>query len=238
MRSDNFNAPRAVTSAVVLYAFRCLVAADIPLNEGCMRPLSIVIPEGSMLSPLYPAAVVAGNVEVSQAVADTLFAAMGVLAASQGTMNNVTFGNERHQHYETLCGGAGAGRGFAGASAVHTHMTNSRLTDPEILETRFPVRLLAFSIRHGSGGAGRWPGGDGVIRRIQFLEKMTAGLLANRYDTAPFGLDGGGAGLPGRFTVERASGQKEMPGGVACVELEAGDIVTIETPGGGAFGKS
>jgi 5-oxoprolinase (ATP-hydrolysing) len=235
-RPSNFNAPRAVTRAVVLFVFRCLVAADIPLNEGCLRPLDIIIPEGSMLSPRYPAAVVAGNVEVSQVIADTLFAALGVLAASQGTMNNVTFGNARYQHYETLCGGAGAGEGFAGASAVHTHMTNSRLTDPEVLESRFPVRLLSFCIRRGSGGAGLWPGGDGAIRRIEFLEPMTANLLANRYRTRPFGLMGGGAGQAGQAHICRRD-RREMPlTGIDSVEMEAGDIITIATPGGGAYG--
>jgi 5-oxoprolinase (ATP-hydrolysing) len=236
MRESNFNAPKAVTRAVVLYVFRCLVAADIPLNEGCLRPLDIVIPEGSMLSPEYPAAVVAGNVEVSQAIADTLFAALGVLAASQGTMNNFTFGNARYQHYETLCGGAGAGEGFAGASAVHTHMTNSRLTDPEILETRFPVRLLSFSIRRGSGGEGHWCGGDGVVRRVEFLEPMTANLLANRYRTQPFGVMGGGAGLAGQALVVRGDGSQEPLTGIDSVDMDRGDIITIATPGGGAFG--
>ena len=238
MRDSNFNAPRAVTRAVVLYVFRCLVAADIPLNEGCLRPLDIIIPDGSMLAPAYPAAVVAGNVEVSQAVADTLFAALGVLAASQGTMNNFTFGNARYQHYETLCGGAGAGEGFAGASAVHTHMTNSRLTDPEILESRFPVRLLSFRVRRGSGGEGRWSGGDGIVRRIEFLEPMTANLLANRYRTRPFGLAGGGAAMPGEAVVTRRDGVQEKLTGIATAEMEAGDVITIATPGGGAFGPS
>jgi 5-oxoprolinase (ATP-hydrolysing) len=235
-RPSNFNAPRAVTRAVVLYVFRCLVAADIPLNEGCLRPLDIIIPEGSMLSPRYPAAVVAGNVEVSQAIADALFAALGVLAASQGTMNNFTFGNARYQHYETLCGGAGAGQGFAGACAVHTHMTNSRLTDPEVLESRFPVRLLSFCIRRGSGGAGQWRGGDGVTRRIEFLEPMTANLLANRYRTRPFGLAGGGAGEAGQAFVRRRDGSEVPLTGIDSVEMDAGDIITIATPGGGGYG--
>ena len=237
-RQSNFNAPRAVTRAVVLYVFRCLVAAEIPLNEGCLRPLDIILPEGSMLSPRYPAAVVAGNVEVSQAIADALFAALGALAASQGTMNNVTFGNARYQHYETLCGGAGAGEGFAGASAVHSHMTNSRLTDPEVLESRFPVRLLSFCIRRGSGGDGHWPGGDGVIRRIEFLEPMTANLLANRYRTRPFGLMGGGAGETGQAHIRSRDGSEVPLTGIDSVAVAEGDIITIATPGGGGYGTS
>ena len=235
---SNFNAPRSVTRAAVLYAFRCLVGADMPLNDGCMRPIELVVPEGSMLSPRPPAAVVAGNVETSQAVTDALFGAMGVVAAAQGTMNNLTFGNAAHQYYETIAGGAGAGPDFDGASAVQTHMTNSRLTDPEILELRFPVRLEEFSIRRGSGGAGRHRGGDGVVRRIRFLEAATAGMLANRRRVAPFGLAGGGDGARGRNWVERADGGVERFGGTAEVAVGPGDVLVVETPGGGGYGAA
>ena len=190
-----------------------------------------------MLHPAYPAAVVAGNVETSQAVTDALFGAFGALAASQGTMNNFTFGTERYQYYETIAGGAGAGPGFAGASAVQTHMTNSRLTDPEILESRFPVLLESFAIRPGSGGAGQWHGGDGAVRRVRFLEPMQAGILANRRRTAPFGLSGGGDALPGINRVERNSGQVEVLPATASVTVAAGDVMVIETPGGGGYGK-
>ena len=190
----NFNAPSAVCKAAVLYVFRTLVDDEIPMNAGCLKPLHIVIPEGSMLSPRYPAAVVAGNVETSQTVTDALYGALGVLAASQGTMNNFTFGNDQYQYYETISGGAGAGPDFDGASVVQTHMTNSRLTDPEVLEWRFPVRLDAFSIRRGSGGRGRHPGGDGAVRRVRFLERMTAVMLANHRRVPPFGVAGGATG--------------------------------------------
>jgi 5-oxoprolinase (ATP-hydrolysing) len=191
-----------------------------------------------MLDPRYPAAVVAGNVETSQVVTDALFGALGVMAGAQGTMNNFTFGNERVQYYETVAGGAGAGASFDGASAVQTHMTNSRLTDPEILETRFPVRLEAFAIRHGSGGAGAHHGGDGIVRRVRFLEPVTAGMLANRRDVPPFGLAGGASGAAGRNWVERADGSREDFGATATVALNAGDVFVIETPGGGGFGKA
>src|SRR5690606_17473335 len=187
----NFNAPAAVTRAAVLYVFRCLVDRDIPLNGGCLKPLEIIIPADSMLSPRPPAAVAAGNVETSQYVVDALFGALGVMAAAQGTMNNLTFGNAGWQYYETLCGGAGAGPGFDGADAVHTHMTNSRLTDPEVLEWRFPVRVESFAIRRGSGGRGRWRGGDGVVRRLRFLEPVTLSVLAGHRRVPPFGLEGG-----------------------------------------------
>jgi 5-oxoprolinase (ATP-hydrolysing) len=232
----NFNAPPAITIAAVLYVFRCLVADVIPLNAGCLKPLEIVIPEGSMLNPAYPAAVVAGNVETSQCVVDTLFGALGVMAASQGTMNNFTFGNERYQYYETLCGGSGAGPDFDGASAVHTHMTNSRLTDPEVLEWRFPVRLDEFAIRKDSGGAGRHRGGDGIVRKLRFLEPMTASILSGHRRVPPYGLAGGAPGAPGRNTIEHADGRVRELDGRARIEVDAGDRFVIETPGGGGFG--
>ncbi len=234
--SDNFNAPLAVTRAAVLYVFRTLIDDDIPLNEGCLVPIRIVVPEGSMLWPKWPAAVVAGNVETSQCVTDALYGALGVLAAAQGTMNNFTFGNDRYQYYETLCGGAGAGHTFDGTSAVHTHMTNSRLTDPEVLEWRYPVRVEAFRIRTGSGGAGRFQGGCGAIRRIRFLEPMSAALLANRHRVAPHGLQGGHPGKPGAAWVERADGRRVGLTSIGRVEVEAGDVFVIETPGGGGYG--
>ena len=206
------------------------------MNEGCLRPVTLVIPEGSMLSPAPPAATVAGNVETSQVITDALFGALGALAASQGTMNNVTFGDQRFQYYETICGGAGAGPGFDGASAVHTHMTNSRMTDPEVLEWRFPVRLETFAIRRGSGGAGRWRGGDGVLRRLRFLEAATASILSGRRKIAPHGLDGGGPGVCGVNSVERAGGEVEALGGCDSTDMAPGDVLVIETPGGGGYG--
>ncbi len=233
---SNLNAPGAVTKAAVLYVFRCLVADDIPLNAGCLRPLEIIVPHGTLLNPRYPAAVAGGNVETSQAVVDALFGALGIMAAAQGTMNNVTFGNAQHQYYETICGGAGAGRDFDGASAVHTHMTNSRLTDPEVLEARFPVLLEEFSIRHGSGGAGRHHGGDGVLRRIQFREAMTTAILSMRRETAPFGLDGGEDGASGANLLIRADGETVALRGRDEIAVEAGDQLLIATPGGGGFG--
>lgn len=233
---SNLNAPSAVARAAVLYVFRCMVDDDIPLNEGCLKPLEIVIPEGSMLSPVYPAAVVGGNVETSQAVTDALFGAFGVMASAQGTMNNFTFGNERHQYYETICGGAGAGADFDGADAVHTHMTNSRLTDPEILEWRFPVILESFSIRRGTGGAGRHRGGDGVRRVIRFRENMTASILSTHRIVAPFGLNGGAAAQCGRNALRLKNGQFIELSGSDQRDLEAGDAVIIETPGGGGYG--
>jgi 5-oxoprolinase (ATP-hydrolysing) len=232
----NFNAPSAVCKAAVLYVFRTLVDDDIPMNDGCLAPLSIVIPEGSMLAPRYPAAVVAGNVETSQAITDTLYGALGVLAASQGTMNNFTFGNARYQYYETIAGGSGAGPDFDGASVVQTHMTNSRLTDPEVLEWRFPVRLESFAIRHGSGGEGAHRGGDGAIRRVRFLEPMTAVMLANHRRIAPFGVAGGEPGAKGRNWVERADGSREEYGATFEVDMQAGDVFVVETPGGGGYG--
>jgi 5-oxoprolinase (ATP-hydrolysing) len=234
----NLNAPVAVCTAAVLYVFRTLIDEDIPLNDGCLRPLDIVIPRGSLLNPEPPGAVVAGNVETSQAVVDALFAALGVMAASQGTMNNFTFGDERWQYYETICGGAGAGPDFNGADAVHTHMTNSRITDPEVIESRFPVLLEAFAIRRGSGGEGRHRGGDGAVRRVRFRQPMTAAILSNRRSVAPFGLDGGGAGAPGLNRVERADGRRETLPGSAEVRMGSGDVFVIETPGGGGFGAS
>ncbi|MEB3264892.1 MAG: hydantoinase B/oxoprolinase family protein [Synechococcus sp.] len=240
-RPDNRNAPLAVTRAVVLYVFRCLVGEAIPLNAGCFEPLEIVVPPGSLLHPRPPAAVVAGNVETSQAVANALFAALGVMAAAQGTMNNLSFGNERCQYYETLCGGTGAGvdlagEGFAGASAVQSHMTNSRLTDPEILEDRFPVVLERFEVRRGSGGAGRFPGGDGVIRQLRFLKPMTVSLLSSSRRVPPFGLAGGQPGLCGCNTLLRADGVVEALGGSAQLAVQPGDGLRVETPGGGGYG--
>lgn len=233
---NNFNAPAAITRAVVLYVFRTLVKANIPLNEGCLKPVTIVVPPGSMLAPRNPAAVVAGNVETSQALTDALYGALGVMAAAQGTMNNLSFGNNNHQYYETIGGGSGAGSGFAGASAVQTHMTNSRLTDPEVLESRFPVRVECFEIREGSGGAGRYRGGDGVRRRLRFLEPMEVMILANRRRVPPYGCAGGSPGAPGRNWLERASGEIVPLGSCDRVQARAGDMVVIETPGGGGYG--
>jgi 5-oxoprolinase (ATP-hydrolysing) len=234
--AGNLNAPAAICRAAVLYAFRCLVERDIPLNEGCLAPLELRIPAGSLLNPCWPAAVAGGNVETSQCIVDAIFGALGVVAASQGTMNNLTFGNEVHQYYETLCGGAGAGADFDGATAVHTHMTNSRLTDPEILELRHPVRVLEFSIRRGSGGEGRHRGGDGVVRRLLFTEALEAALISNRRRVPPFGLAGGAPGAAGRNRVIRADGRSEELAGIAAVRLAPGDALEISTPGGGGFG--
>lgn len=235
-RPNNFNAPLSVCKAAVLYVFRTLVDDDIPLNAGCLKPLEIIVPEGCLLNPTYPAAVVAGNVETSQAVTDALYGALGVLAASQGTMNNFTFGNEHHQYYETICGGSGAGPTFNGTDAVHTHMTNSRLTDPEVLEWRFPVLLKEFSIRPNSGGQGKYGGGNGVIRRLQFREPMTAAILSGHRIIPPFGLQGGQPGQMGQNWVERAHGAIEPLGSQAEVEMQVGDVFGIETPGGGGYG--
>jgi 5-oxoprolinase (ATP-hydrolysing) len=232
----NFNAPTAVCRAAVLYVFRTLVDDDIPMNEGCLRPITLKIPEGSMLNPKPPAAVVAGNVETSQLVTDALYGALGVVAASQGTMNNFTFGDDRRQYYETICGGAGAGPGFDGASAVQTHMTNSRLTDPEVLEWRFPVMVDRFAIRHGSGGAGRHRGGDGVVRHIRFREPMATAILSGRRVVPPFGVDGGQPGTLGHNSVIRADGMVETLPGTAVTDMQTGDVFVIETPGGGGFG--
>jgi 5-oxoprolinase (ATP-hydrolysing) len=237
-RPNNFNAPLSITRAATLYVFRTLVDDDIPLNEGCLKPIKLIVPDGSMLRPRYPAAVVAGNVETSQAVVDALYGALGVLAASQGTMNNFTFGDDTRQYYETIAGGSGAGPGFDGASAVQTHMTNSRLTDPEVLETRFPVLLEEFSIRRGSGGAGRHRGGDGAVRRVRFLEPMTAAILSNRRRTAPFGADSGEPGASGINRIERADGTVETLDATAEVRMAVGDVFVIETPGGGGYGQA
>jgi len=234
---SNFNAPLPVTRAAVLYVFRTLVDDDIPMNAGCMKPLRLIVPDGCLLNPRHPAAVVAGNVETSQAVTDCLYGALGVLAASQGTMNNFTFGNDRHQYYETIAGGSGAGPGFDGTDAVQTHMTNSRLTDPEVLEWRFPVRLESFAIRRGSGGTGKHRGGNGVDRRVRFLEPMTAVMLANHRRVAPFGVAGGTGAQPGRNWIERAGGQREEYGATFAAAVDRDDVIFIQTPGGGGYGK-
>ncbi|MBL1198909.1 MAG: 5-oxoprolinase [Nostoc sp. GBBB01] len=234
--NSNFNAPKAVTQAAVLYVFRTLVDDNIPLNAGCLNPLEIIIPEGCMLNPTYPAAVVAGNVETSQTIVDALYGALGVMAASQGTMNNFTFGNEKYQYYETICGGSGAGINFDGTDGVHSHMTNSRLTDPEVLETRYPVLLESFSIRADSGGKGEYSGGNGVVRRIRFLEPMTANILSGHRLVATFGLNGGEAGKVGHNWIQRQDGSEESLDSTATVEMNVGDVFVIETPGGGGFG--
>ena len=236
-RGNNFNAPRAVTVAAVLYVFRTLIHEPIPLNAGCLRPLTIVVPRGSMLDPTFPAAVVAGNVETSQCIVDALYGALGLQAASQGTMNNFTFGNERYQYYETIAGGAGAGPDYDGASGVQTHMTNSRLTDPEVLETRYPVLLREFALRRGSGGEGRHRGGDGLVRRLEFREPMTVAILANHRRIAPFGLAGGAAGQPGINRLLRADGRSEALPATVKLDAHASDQVEIATPGGGGFGQ-
>ena len=235
---NNFNAPKAVTMAAVLYVFRLLVDDDIPLNAGCLKPLQVIVPVGCMLNPRPPAAVVAGNVETSTCVTNALLGALGVMAASQCTMNNFTFGNERHQYYETISGGSGAGPGFAGTSVVQTHMTNSRLTDPEVLEFRFPVRLESYSIREGSGGAGRWKGGDGAVRRVRFLEAMTASILSNGRRHAAFGMAGGAPGALGVNRIERVNGAVEPLGHIGSVPMQPGDVFVIETPGGGGYGST
>jgi 5-oxoprolinase (ATP-hydrolysing) len=234
---DNFNAPYSIVRAASLYVVRTLIDDNIPMNDGCLRPIRLVVPDGSMLNPRHPAAVVAGNVETSQVVTDALFAATGKLAPSQGTMNNFTFGNERHQYYETIAGGSGAGPDHDGTSAVQTHMTNSRLTDPEILETRLPVRLEEFSIRQGSGGKGAHQGGDGVVRKVEFLEPMRANILANRRRIPPRGLSGGGDAKAGRNWVERTDGSVEQLTATDWADVDVGDRFVIETPGGGGFGR-
>ncbi|MBW4611232.1 MAG: hydantoinase B/oxoprolinase family protein [Hassallia sp. WJT32-NPBG1] len=235
--NSNFNAPKAVTQAAVLYVFRTLVDDNIPLNAGCLNPLEIIIPSGCMLNPTYPAAVVAGNVETSQTIVDALYGALGVMAASAGTMNNFTFGNDRYQYYETICGGSGAGIDFDGTDGVQTHMTNSRLTDPEVLETRYPVLLESFSLRPDSGGKGKHSGGNGVIRRIKFIEPMTANILSGHRFVRPFGLNGGEAGQVGRNWIQRQDGTQENLDSTATVEMQPGDVFVIETPGGGGFGE-
>lgn len=237
----NYNAPLAVCRSVVLYVLRTLVGDNIPLNEGCMKPIELIVPEGCMLHPSYPAAVVAGNTEVSQAVTDALYGALGVLAGSQGTMNNLVYGNEQFQNYETLCGGTGAGmidgQGFHGASAVHSHMTNTRMTDPEVLEDRFPVRVESLSIRHGSGGAGRHHGGDGIVRELRFLAPMTVTVLSSNRISRPFSVAGGEPGLPGYNTIMRADGRHETLTGNHEVQVEPGDCFIMATPGGGGYGE-
>jgi 5-oxoprolinase (ATP-hydrolysing) len=245
---NNFNAPRAVCMAAVLYVFRSLVDDDIPLNAGCLKPLKVIIPQGSMLNPNPPASVVAGNVETSTCITNALFGALGVMAGSQPTMNNFTFGNARVQYYETISGGSGAGGrfdaqgqlvgGFDGTSVVQTHMTNSRLTDPEVLEFRFPVRLESYAIRQGSGGAGSWHGGDGGVRRMRFLEPMTAGILSNGRIHPAFGMAGGHSGLPGVNRVVRTDGSVQELAHIGQIEMQVGDVFEIHTPGGGGFGKA
>ncbi|WP_372404471.1 hydantoinase B/oxoprolinase family protein [Streptomyces luteireticuli] len=234
--ATNFNAPTAVVNAAVLYAFRTLIDEDIPLNDGCLRPLRIVVPPGSMLAPEHPAAIVAGNVETSQAVVGALYAALGTQAEGSGTMNNVTFGNDRHQYYETVASGSGAGPGFDGASAVQTHMTNSRLTDPEVLEWRLPVLLQEFAVRTGSGGAGRWRGGDGTVRRLLFREPMTVSTLSGHRRVPPYGMAGGRPGALGANRVERADGSSTPLAGSDSAEVLPGDVLVVETPGGGGYG--
>jgi len=245
-QSNNFNAPKAVCMAAVLYAFRSLVNDDIPLNAGCLKPIEVIIPEGCMLNPRYPASVVAGNVETSSCITNALMGALGVMAGSQPTMNNFTFGNASHQYYETIAGGSGAGGvfgdqgeevgGFAGTSVVQTHMTNSRLTDPEVLEFRFPVRLQSFAVRTGSGGKGRWQGGDGGVRRVEFLQPMTAGILSNGRVHPAFGMNGGLPGAVGINRVIRADGTVQDLGHIGQVQMGVGDVFEISTPGGGGYG--
>jgi 5-oxoprolinase (ATP-hydrolysing) len=245
-QTNNFNAPTAVCMAAVLYVFRSLVNDDIPLNAGCLKPLNVIIPEGCMLNPNFPASVVAGNVETSSCITNALFGALGVMAGSQPTMNNFTFGNAKYQYYETISGGSGAGvmvdeqgqitSGFNGTSVVQTHMTNSRLTDPEILEFRFPVRLESYAMREGSGGQGKWQGGMGGVRRIRFLETMTASILSNGRVHPAFGMAGGQAGAPGINQVQRADGRVEVLKHIGQVQMAPGDVFEIHTPGGGGYG--
>ena len=236
-QNSNFNAPSSVCMAAVLYVFRLMVDDEIPLNAGCLKPLNVIIPEGCMLAPRYPAAVVAGNVETSQAVTNALIGALGIMGAGQGTMNNFTFGdNAGYQNYETICGGAGAGPGFDGAHAVHTHMTNTRATDPEILEWRFPVVLESFSIRDGSGGDGANRGGNGIVRKVLFQAPMTAAIVSSHRRVPPFGAAGGRPGKTGRNYVERADGTVDELTGTDMTQMNAGDRFVIETPGGGGYG--
>jgi 5-oxoprolinase (ATP-hydrolysing) len=236
-QSNNFNAPKAVCMAAVLYVFRTLVDDDIPLNAGCLKPLSVIIPEGCMLNPNPPASVVAGNVETSSCITNALYGALGEMAASQCTMNNFTVGNARYQYYETISGGSGAGNGFHGTDVVQTHMTNSRMTDPEVLEFRFPVRLDSYQIRQGSGGAGQWHGGNGGVRRVRFLEPMTASILSNGRVHPSFGMAGGQAGQPGVNRVLRADGRVEELAHIGQAEMLPGDVFEISTPGGGGYGS-
>ena len=246
--TNNFNAPKAVTMAAVLYVFRTLVDDDIPLNAGCLKPLHVIVPVGCMLNPRPPAAVVAGNVETSTCITNALYGALGLMAAGQCTMNNFTFGNDQVQYYETISGGSGAGAitnaagqvvgGFNGTSVVQTHMTNSRLTDPEVLEFRFPVRLDSYAIRKGSGGAGQWRGGDGGVRRVRFLQPMTASILSNGRTVPAFGMAGGGPGALGINRVERADGTVETLAHIGSAAVAPGDVFVIETPGGGGYGAA
>jgi 5-oxoprolinase (ATP-hydrolysing) len=236
-QNTNFNAPEPVTRAAVLYVFRVMVDDDIPMNAGCLRPINIIIPKKSILSPEYPAAVVAGNVETSQAVTDCLFGALGSLAAAQGTMNNLNFGNAKYQYYETICSGSPAGPGFPGTDAVHTHMTNTRLTDPEVLEFRYPVLLEDFHIRTGSGGRGEWNAGDGVRRTIRFLEKMDCTILSGHRRVRPFGLAGGDAGQIGQNSVRRNDGRIDALEGADATVIDAGEAVIIQTPTAGGYGN-
>jgi 5-oxoprolinase (ATP-hydrolysing) len=235
---SNFNAPAAVVYAAVLYVFRTLVDDDIPLNAGCLKPLQVIIPDGSMLNPHPPAATVAGNVETSQCLTDALYGALGLMAASYGTMNNFTFGNERHQYYETISGGTGAGPGFDGTDTVQAHMTNSRLTDPEVLEWRYPVRIDGHQIRQGSGGGGEWHGGNGATRRVRFLEPMTAAILAGHRRIPPYGMAGGSPGEVGRNWVERADGSRTELSFADETQMKPQDVFVIETPGGGGWGQT
>jgi 5-oxoprolinase (ATP-hydrolysing) len=234
--SGNYNAPQAVTRAVVLYVFRTLVGKAIPLNEGCLTPLNITVPEGTLLNPRAPAAVIAGNTEVSQSACNALYGALGVVAAAQGTMNNFIWGNEAFQNYETICGGTGAGPGFNGCDAVQSHMTNTRMTDPEVLEKRFPVRLEELSIRHGSGGAGEWRGGDGAVRRLRFLAPVTVTTLCGSRKVAPFGVAGGKPGALGENLVHWPDGRTDRLAGNDECNLPAGAIFEMRTPGGGGWG--
>jgi len=235
--SGNLNAPRAVVESAVIYVLRCLVAERIPLNGGFLAPVEILIPQGCLLDPPPGAAVAGGNVETSQRIVDVLLGAIGRVAASQGTMNNVAFGDEGFGYYETIGGGAGAGAGFDGASGVHTHMTNTRITDPEVMEARYPVRLERFALRKGSGGAGRWSGGDGLVRCYRFLAPLTLSLLTQRRDTRPYGLAGGEPGRAGRNRLRRAKGGEEELPARATLRVDADDLLIVETPGGGGFGR-
>lgn len=237
LQSNNFNAPTAICYSCVLYVLRTLITEPIPMNEGVFKVVSLIIPPDCMLNPKYPAAVVAGNVETSQCIVDTIYGALGIVAASQGTMNNLTFGNEKFQYYETICGGSGAGYGFHGRDAVHTHMTNSRLTDPEVLENRFPIVIDAFSIRKNSSGRGKWNGGNGVIRQIRFLEPMTAGMISNHRIVPPYGQNNGEAGKKGINLLIRADGKKIELKSNWVLDLNKNDMIVIMTPGGGGWGK-
>jgi 5-oxoprolinase (ATP-hydrolysing) len=236
-KTNNLNAPHAVSYAAVLYVFRTLLAENIPLNEGVIKPIKLIIPKDCLLNPVYPAAIVAGNVETSQCIVDTLYGALNIMAASQGTMNNLTFGNRQYQYYETLCGGSGAGPGYDGVDAIHTHMTNSRLTDPEVLELKFPIVVESFSIRKKSGGKGRWRGGNGIIRKIRFKEPMTAAIISNRRKIPPYGMAGGEPGKTGKNWLIQADGKKKKLQAVQIIDINPDDILVIETPGGGGYGE-